>query len=96
MVFGELVWLSGGRGRSGWIIAHSETLDVQFLGCDVGAYMDMGKPWVRSGAWELGEVVLHGWKPRFGALVKLRGAFVGIWKLERLVWARKNLGLWRG
>ena len=33
------------------------------------------------GAWRVGE---------------LRGAFRGIWKLERLVLARKNLGVWRG
>ena len=25
-------------------------LECAFFGCDVGAYMDMGKPWVWSGA----------------------------------------------
>ena len=38
---------------------------------------------------------MHGWKPRCCTFVELRGAFVRIWKLERLIWARKNLGLWR-
>ena len=71
--------------RLGWIIAHSETLNVQISGVGVGAYMDMGKPWVRSGAlelfslfrdiWKLGEVVLRVWKPRFCAMEKLRGRF---------------------
>ena len=69
----------------GWIIAHSETLNVHFSGVVWVAYMDMGKPWVWSGAWKLGEVVLRVWKPRLCAFVKLRGAFGGIWKLERLV-----------
>ena len=85
-----------GWGRSGWIIAHSETLNVHFSGCVVGRFLDMGKPLPLFAVMELGEVVLHGWKPRLYAMVKLRGAFVGIWKLERIVWARKNLGLWRG
>ena len=101
-LFGELVRLSGG-GCVWWIIAHSETLNVQIWGCGVGAYMGMGKPWVRSdalelfrlfrGVWKLGEVVLRVWKPRLCAFVKLRGAFRGTWKLERLIWARKNLGV---
>ena len=56
--------------------------------------MDIGKPLPLFALVELGEVVLRGWKPRLWAFVKLRGAFRGIWKLERLVWARKNLGLW--
>ena len=51
--FGELVRLSGVSAVWGWIIAHSETLNVQISGVGVGAYMDMGKPWVRSGALEL-------------------------------------------
>ena len=55
--------------------------------------MDMGKPFALFAVVELGKVVLHGWKHRLCAFVKLRGAFRGIWKLERLVWARKNLGL---
>ena len=57
--------------------------------------MDMGKPWVCSGAlelfrlfrgiWKLGEVVLSVWELRLCAFVKLRGRFGGMWKLERLV-----------
>ena len=68
-----------------WIIAHSETLNVQIWGCGVGAYMNMGKPWVCSGAlelfrlfrdiWKLGVVILHGWKPRLCSMEKLRGRF---------------------
>ena len=60
-------------------------LECAFFGCGVGAYMDMGKPWVLSGAlelfrlfrgvWKLGEVVLRVWKPRLCAFVKLRGRF---------------------
>ena len=79
-------------GVLGWIIAHSETLNVHFSGCGVGAYMDMGKPWGLSGALELfrlfrdigklGEVVLRVWKPRLYTFVKLRGAFREIWKLR--------------
>ena len=43
---------------------------------------------------ELGEVVLYGWKPRLLSFEGTKSAFRGIWKLERLVWMRKNLGLW--
>ena len=50
--------------------------------------MDLGKPWVRSGALELGEVVLSVWKPRLCAFVKLRGAFREIWKLREWSFAR--------
>ena len=49
--------------------------------------MDMGKPWVRSGAlelfrlfrdiWKLEEVVLLVWKLRLCAMEKLRGRFGG-------------------
>ena len=60
-----------------------------------GGLLHIGKPLPLFAVVELGEVVLRGWKPRLCTFVKLRGAFVGIWKLERLVWARKNLGLWR-
>ena len=56
----------------------------------------MGKPLPLFAVVELGEVVLRGWKPRLYAFVKLRGAFVGVWELERLILVRKNLGLWRG
>ena len=59
-----------------------------------GRLSDMGKPLPLFAVVELGEVVLHGWKPRLWAFVKLRGTFRGLWKLERLVWARKTLGLW--
>ena len=69
---------------------------MQFSGSFRGGGYGYGETFALFAMVELGEVILHGWKPRLYAFVKLRGAFVGIWKLERLVWARKNLGLWRG
>lgn len=84
-IFGELVMLSGIIAFRGWIIAHSETLNVQFSGCVVGRFMDMGRPLPLLPWWKLGEVILRGWKPRLCAIAKLRGSFGGMWKLERLV-----------
>ena len=69
-------------------------LECAFFGCGVGAYMGMGKPWVRSdalelfrlfrGMWKLGEVVLRVWKPRLCAMEKLRGRFGGYGNLKGL------------
>ena len=69
-------------------------LECAIFVCGVGAYMDMGKPWVRSGAlelfrlfrgiWKLGEVVLRVWKPRLCAMEKLRGRFGGYGNLKGL------------
>ena len=41
--FGELVRLSGVSAVWGWIIAHSETLNVQFLGVCGGAVHGYGE-----------------------------------------------------
>ena len=52
--FGELVRLSGGRGRSGWIIAHSETLNLQFSGSVRGGgygYRETFAPFCLGGTW---------------------------------------------
>ena len=63
--------------------------------------MDMGKPWVRSGAlelfrlfrgiWKLGEVVLRVWKLRLCAMEKLRGRFGGYGNLKGLFKCLKTL-----
>ena len=85
-----------GLGRFGADYCTFRNLECAFFGGgDVCAYMDMGKPWVLSGAlelfrlfrgiWKLGEVVLRGWELRLCAMEKLRGCFGGMWKLERLV-----------
>ena len=59
-------------GRFGADYCTLRNLECAFFRvCAVGAYMNMGKPWVRSGALELGEVVLSVWKPRLCAFVKL-------------------------
>ena len=83
-------------GVSGWIIARSETFNVQFSGSVRGGvygYAETFAPLCLGGTWR-GRFAW--WKPRLCAFVELRGCFRGIWKLERLVWVRKNLGLWRG
>lgn len=91
--FGELVRFSGGGSFRGGLLHIGKPLMCNFRGRFGVVFMDMRKPWARLGAWELGEVVLHGWKPRFWAFVKLRGDFVGIWKLRGVVLRVWKLGL---
>ena len=73
-----------GLGRFGVDYCTFRNLECAIFVCGVGAYMDMGKPWVRSGALELGEVVLRVWKPRLCAMEKLRGRFGGYGNLKGL------------
>ena len=54
MIFGELVRLSGGGSFRGWIIAHSETFNVQFSGSVRGCGYEYGEtfcPFCRGGTW---------------------------------------------
>lgn len=85
------LWFSGnslgfrGLGRFGVDYCTFRNLECAIFGAVRGGFYGYGETFALIAVMELGEVVLHGWKPRFGALVKLRCAFVGIWKLERLV-----------
>ena len=94
-----------GLGRFGVDYCTFRNLECAILGYVVGRFMNMGNLGCVRARWNfLAYIGVGGtWRGRFAwvetslcTFVKLRGAFRGIWKLERLVWARKNLGLWRG
>ena len=68
---------------------------MQFSGCMVWVVYGYVETFAPFAVVELGEVVLHGWKPRLLSFEGTKSAFRGIWKLERLICVHRNLGVWR-
>ena len=59
-----------------------------------GAVGGYGETFAPFAVVELGEVVLHGWKPRLLSFEGTKSAFREIWELERLFCVRRNLGFY--
>ena len=83
-------------GAFGWIIAHSETLNVHFSGVVWVLIWIWGNLGCVRARRNLERSFCMGGNLGFCGFRGTSGCFRGIWKLERLVWAHRNLGLWCG